>query len=79
MANISFFYPKRLQGTALGANAGVGNLGVAIAQLIAPMAMYGGALLILGGKAQTREIAGVATQIWVQNAGFIWVPLIVLS
>ena len=79
MANISFFYPKRLQGTALGANAGVGNLGVAIAQLIAPMAMYGGALLILGGKAQTREIAGVATQIWLQNAGFIWVPLIVLA
>jgi NNP family nitrate/nitrite transporter-like MFS transporter len=79
MANISFFYPKRLQGTALGANAGVGNLGVAVAQLIAPMAMYGGALLILGGKAQTREIAGAATQIWVQNAGFIWVPLIVLA
>ena len=79
MAHISFLYPKRLQGTALGANAGVGNLGVGLAQLIAPIAMYGGALLILGGKAQTREIAGVATQIWVQNAGFIWVPLIVLS
>jgi len=79
MANISFFYPKRLQGTALGMNAGVGNLGVGLAQLIAPLAMYGGALLILGGKAQTREVAGVATQIWVQNAGFIWVPLIALS
>ena len=80
MAHISFLYPKRLQGTALGANAGVGNLGVGLAQLIAPIAMYGGALLILGGKAQTREIAGVATQMWVsKNAGFIWVPLIVLS
>ena len=79
MANISFFYPKRLQGTALGLNAGVGNLGVGLAQLIAPIAMYGGALLILGGSAQTRVDQGATMQIWVQNAGFIWVPLIVIS
>ncbi len=79
MAHISFLYPKRLQGTALGANAGVGNLGVGLAQLIAPLAMYGGALLIMGGSAQTREVAGAAVSVWVQNAGFIWVPLIVLA
>jgi MFS transporter, NNP family, nitrate/nitrite transporter len=79
MANISFFYPKRLQGTALGLNAGVGNLGVGLAQLIAPMAMYGGALLILGGSPQTRVDQGTTTLIWAQNAGFIWVPLIALS
>ena len=52
MANISFFYPQRMQGTALGLNAGVGNLGVGLAQLITPIAIYGGALLILGGNAQ---------------------------
>ena len=77
MAHISFLYPKRLQGTALGANAGVGNLGVGLAQLIAPLAMYGGALLVMGGSAQTREVAGAVVPVWVQNAGFIWVPLIV--
>ena len=79
MAHISFLYPKRLQGTALGANAGVGNLGVGLAQLIAPLAMYSGALLIMGGSAQTREVAGATVSVWVQNAGFIWVPLIVLA
>ncbi len=79
MANISFFYPKRLQGTALGLNAGVGNLGVGLAQIIAPIAMYGGALLIMGGSAQTRVDQGATMSIWVQNAGFIWVPLIVLA
>ena len=79
MANISFFYPKRLQGTALGLNAGVGNLGVGLAQLIAPIAMYSGALLIMGGKAQTRVDQGATMSIWAQNAGFIWVPLIVLA
>lgn len=79
MANISFFYPQRLQGTALGLNGGIGNLGVGLAQLVAPIAIYGGALLILGGEAQTHTDGGVTTQIWVQNAGFIWVPFIVAA
>ncbi len=79
MANISFFYPRRLQGTALGLNAGIGNLGVGLAQLIAPIAVYGGALLVLGGSAQSHTDGGITTSIWVQNAGFIWVPFIVLA
>ncbi len=79
MANISFFYPQRLQGTALGLNGGIGNLGVGLAQLIAPIAVYSGALLILGGNAQSHTDGGVTTQIWVQNAGFIWVPFIVAA
>ena len=80
MANISFFYPQRMQGTALGLNAGVGNLGVGLAQLITPIAVYGGALLILGGEAQTlSDQAGTATRIWLQNAGFIWVPFILAA
>lgn len=80
MANISFFYPQRMQGTALGLNAGVGNLGVGLAQLITPIAIYGGALLILGGSAQNlTDDSGATTQIWLQNAGFIWVPFIVAA
>ncbi len=79
MANISFFYPQRLQGTALGLNGGIGNLGVGLAQLIVPIAIYGGALWILGGSAQNHTDGGVTTQIWVQNAGFIWVPFIIAA
>ena len=79
MANISFFYPQRLQGTALGLNGGIGNLGVGLAQLIVPITIYGGALWILGGSAQNHTDGGVTIQIWVQNAGFIWVPFIVAA
>ena len=79
MANISFFYPQRLQGTALGLNAGIGNLGVGLAQLITPIAVYGGALLVLGGSPQSHMDGGAARQIWVQNAGFIWVPFIIAA
>ena len=32
MSNISFFFPKRMQGAALGWNAGIGNLGVGLMQ-----------------------------------------------
>lgn len=79
MANISFFFPQRLQGTALGLNGGVGNLGVGLAQLIVPIAIYGGALWILGGSAQNRIEGDVAAPIWLQNAGFIWVPFILAT
>lgn len=79
MANISFFYPQRLQGTALGLNGGIGNLGVGLAQLVAPVAIYSGSLLFLGGSAQNHSDGGVTTQIWVQNAGFIWAPFIVAA
>ena len=36
MSNISFFYPKKNQGFALGMNAGIGNLGVAVMQKLIP-------------------------------------------
>ena len=37
MANISFFYPKAKKGTATGLNAGIGNLGVSLAQFVVPL------------------------------------------
>src|SRR5207253_8655436 len=38
MFNISFFYPERKKGLALGLNAAGGNMGVAVAQLLVPLA-----------------------------------------
>lgn len=79
MANISFFFPKRMQGVALGLNAGLGNLGVAVAQAIIPVVIYGGALSVMGGQAQTAVEEGTQTLVWLQNAGYIWVPFILAS
>src|SRR2546426_3277057 len=42
MANISFFYPERKKGFALGLNAAGGNLGVAVAQLVVPLVIIVG-------------------------------------
>jgi len=90
MSNISTFFPKRLQGTALGLNAGLGNFGVTTMQIVIPLVMTVGLFGALGGEPLTlvkdsgwifgRIAAGTST--WIQNAGFAWllslVPLAVL-
>jgi NNP family nitrate/nitrite transporter-like MFS transporter len=79
MANISFFFPKSQKGFALGMNAGLGNLGVSAVQFVVPLVITVGLFGALGGDAQEWTKAGVTKQMWLQNAGFIWVPFIVLS
>ena len=48
MANISFFFPKSEKGSALGLNAGLGNLGVSALQFIGPLAITVGLFGALG-------------------------------
>ena len=90
MSNISTFFPKRLQGTALGLNAGLGNFGVTTMQIVIPLVMTVGLFGAFGGEPMVlvkdsgwifgKIVAGTPT--WVQNAGFAWVlslvPLSVL-
>ena len=81
MSNISTFFPKRLQGTALGLNAGIGNFGVTTMQIVIPLVMTVGLLGTIGGEPMTllkdsgwimgKITAGTPT--WIQNAGFAWV------
>lgn len=85
MSNISTFFPKRLQGTALGLNAGLGNFGVTAAQIVVPLVMTVGLLGALGGEPMVLQkdsgwlfgkiAAGTST--WVQNAGFTWAVTLV--
>ncbi len=81
MSNISSFFPKRLQGTALGLNAGLGNFGVTTMQIVIPLVMTVGLLGSFGGEPMVlvkdsgwifgKIAAGTPT--WIQNAGFAWV------
>jgi NNP family nitrate/nitrite transporter-like MFS transporter len=79
MANISFFFPKRMQGTALGWNAGAGNLGVGVMQAVVPLTIYSGALWFMGGTPQTYTDGATVTKVWMQNAAYIWVPFILIA
>jgi NNP family nitrate/nitrite transporter-like MFS transporter len=50
MANISFFFPKERKGSALGVNAGLGNLGVSVVQFLSPLVVTAGIFGIFGGE-----------------------------
>lgn len=65
MSNITFFYPKAEKGHALGINAAGGNLGVAVAQLVIPVAV---SVLAVGRFDPNLPLAGL-----------IWIPLILIA
>jgi NNP family nitrate/nitrite transporter-like MFS transporter len=79
MSNISFFFPRAEKGNALALNAGLGNLGVSVVQFVVPLAITAGIFGTLGGDpAMVKGEAG-ETPLWLQNAGFFFVPFIVLA
>ncbi len=85
MSNISFFYPKKMQGLALGLNAGLGNFGVTTMQVLVPLAMTFGLFGALGGDSMVLQntsgtlIGKIAagSETWIQNAGFIWLIFLI--
>ncbi|GJG95710.1 NarK family nitrate/nitrite MFS transporter [Cupriavidus pauculus] len=79
MANISFFFPKAKKGLATGLNAGIGNLGVSVVQFVTPLVVSLAVFGTLAGESQTYQAAGATQNLWLQNAGFVWVPFIVVS
>ena len=82
MSNISFFFPKKNQGVALGLNAGLGNLGISVMQILLPFVMSFALFGSLGGKGIPLptdvgdKVAG--SLIWLQNCGLVWVPILII-
>lgn len=88
MSNISFFFPKKMQGLSLGLNAGIGNFGVTTMQILIPLAMTFGLpgqtsmiLKFASGTLLGKIAPGALT--YIQNAGYVWaiilIPVIFLS
>jgi NNP family nitrate/nitrite transporter-like MFS transporter len=78
MPSTSIFFPKRLQGTALGIQAGIGNFGVSLAQFTTPWIIGFAAFGALVGGPQVFTKGEVTKSIWLQNAAFWYVPLLVV-
>jgi NNP family nitrate/nitrite transporter-like MFS transporter len=76
MPSTSLFFPKRLQGTALGLQAGIGNFGVSLVQFITPWIIGFAAFGAVVGGPQTFSKDDVTKDIWLQNAAFVWIPLV---
>jgi len=76
MANIAYFYPKKIKGNALALNAGLGNLGVSVMQFLVPLVITAGVFGAIGGEPQ---VLADESHLWLQNAGFVWVPFVAVS
>ncbi|WP_024552361.1 NarK family nitrate/nitrite MFS transporter [Franconibacter helveticus 513] len=77
MANISFFFPKQKQGGALGINGGLGNLGVSVMQLVAPLAVSLSMFAVFGGTGVQQDNG---TMLYLENAAWVWVaPLAIFT
>ena len=85
MSNISFFYPKRMQGLALGLNAGLGNAGVTTMQIVVPLVMTFGLFGAMGGEPMVLENTSgtligkipAGSETYIQNAGFVWLLFLI--
>ncbi|OMH39122.1 MFS transporter [Motiliproteus sp. MSK22-1] len=82
MSNISFFFPKKQQGLALGLNAGLGNFGVTTMQILVPLVMTFG---IFGGEPMelvntSGTLIGkipAGSDAWIHNAGYVWLVFLI--
>jgi NNP family nitrate/nitrite transporter-like MFS transporter len=80
MSNISFFYPKRVQGYSLGMNAGLGNFGVTTMQILIPLCMTAAIAGGLSGDSmQLTSTSGTifkripaGSETWLSSAGVVW-------
>lgn len=82
MSNISFFFPKKVQGLSLGLNAGLGNFGVTTMQILVPLFMtfgiFGGEpmeLINTSGTLIGKIPAG--TETYIHNATWLWLLFLI--
>jgi len=78
MSNISFFFPKKMQGLSLGLNAGLGNVGVSVMQVLLPFVMTFGLFGAIGGDGFSLPAELGGGTIWIQNSGLVWVPVLAI-
>ncbi|WP_104134275.1 MFS transporter [Cryobacterium sp. Y62] len=76
MASTSYFFPKRLAGTALGLQAGLGNFGIGLIQLLTPWVVGFG---LLGTAVLTPESDSNGELVWLHNGGLVLIPWVLLA
>ena len=76
MPSTSYFFPRRMAGTALGLQAGIGNFGVSLIQFLAPWVVGFG---LLGTTVLTPQQRSDGSEIWLHNVGLVLIPWVILG
>jgi len=79
MPSTSYFFPRKLQGTALGLQAGIGNFGVSLVQLLTPWLVGFGLIGFLGASQHLHVTGKPDITVWYQNAAFFYIPFIIVG
>ncbi|MDL2344459.1 nitrate/nitrite transporter [Deinococcus sp. MIMF12] len=79
MPSTSLFFPKKMQGTALGIQAGIGNFGVSLVQFLTPWVVGVNLFWFIPGGEQVWRWAGKTSNIWLQNAAWVYIPWLLLG
>lgn len=81
MPSTNLFFPKRLKGTALGIQAGIGNFGVSLAQFMTPavlgLSIFGASQTFSKTDPQTGSVVSTS-EIYLQSASLWYVPLLII-
>lgn len=76
MPSTSYFFPKRMAGTTLGLQAGIGNFGVSLIQFLTPWVVGFGLLGVTALTPQQRIDGGT---MYLHNAGLVLIPWVLLG
>ncbi len=80
MPSTSYFFPRRLSGTALGLQAGIGNFGVSLVQFVTPWVVGFSMIGALGASQKFHNPAtGLDSVQWYQNSAFVYVPFVIVG
>lgn len=79
MPSTSLFFPKKMQGTALGIQAGIGNFGVSLVQFLTPLLITAGAFAVVGGGQAVTAGPQAGGTLYLQNAAWFYVPLLLIA
>jgi len=85
MSNISYFFPKKVQGISLGLNAGLGNFGVTTMQILIPFVMTfallgqisGEPMILINNSGTLIGKIAAGSKTWIQNSGFVWLIFLI--
>ncbi|MBM0128157.1 MFS transporter [Pimelobacter simplex] len=79
MPSTSYFFPRRMQGTALGLQAGIGNFGVSLVQFVTPWIIGFSMIGFLGGSQSETFPGKAAKEVWYQNAAYVYIPFVLVG
>jgi len=79
MPSTSYFFPRRMQGTALGLQAGIGNFGVSLVQFVTPWIIGFSMVGFLGASQIERFPGRPDKEVWYQNAAYVYIPFVIVG